>query len=213
MQNVSLQPKRFVICCYEPLTPGFSNSWLVEPNDFTNFVPLGTWLSCVASNFLAIQTQIRDLNGILLYYSAHFRLENNFRVARGVVQGELSRCFSSNSLWARVSIYFWNSMIPTQVQHEKLSSVVPWHCSFPGSRSLETAEGAKPNWLRVLLNIRKTRIWSLQLHFIRYIHINRPNPKWIQTWTFHLVSLCDENVSHFVTQTRNSLKDLYYISS
>lgn len=36
----------------------------------------------MASNFLAIQTQIRDLNGLLLYYSADFRRENNFRVAR-----------------------------------------------------------------------------------------------------------------------------------
>lgn len=67
----------------------------MEPNAFINFVALGTSLSCMASNLLATQTLIRDLNGILLYYSADFRLENNFRVARGV-QGELSRCFSSD---------------------------------------------------------------------------------------------------------------------
>lgn len=68
----------------------------MEPNAFTNFVALGTSLSCTASNLLAVQTLVRDLNVILLYYSADFRVENNFKIARRV-QGELSRCFSSDS--------------------------------------------------------------------------------------------------------------------
>lgn len=206
--NVNLQPERHVVCCYAPFAPGSPHSWLVEPNHFTNFVPLGIWLSCMTSYLPLPQPQIRDLNGVLLCYSADFRLENNFRAERG---GGRGRC--QDGLAPMVDDLGFQSTFGTAWFPRKPSSIVQWHRSFPGSRPSETAEGAKPSWIKVLLNIRKTWVWSLQLHFITFIHINRPNPKRIQTWTFHLQSLCDENVSHFVSQTRNSLRDLYYISS
>ena len=197
-----------MICCYALLTPGFSNSW------FTSQILFHLELEVASRPAVFLLFRHRSETWMVPCFITQQIL--NLKVIleqQGRVQRELSRCLSSDCLRSRISIYFWNSIIPAQVQHKKLSAVVQWHRSFPGSRRLEADEGAKPNWLRVVLNIRHTWIWSLQLHFITFIHINRPNSKRIQTWTFHLVSLCDENVSHFVSQTRNSLKDLYYISS
>lgn len=52
---------------------------------------------------------------------------------------EVSRWFSSDGWWSRISIYFWNSMNPTQVQlHCSVAPLLSWQQTLGNCRRCKT---------------------------------------------------------------------------